>query len=186
MATEVGNTTLFSVEDLLARSQAAAEAGSTKGMSKIQQMIAAMESGTDQDSVDLSPVARLLQQQTAVKTETSTPYTEQDWYINAKVAQLQGQLNMYSTLPGLDPSGAIMQSLETEIYALVESQQAKLKESQDAAAEKQAQLDKLEADKANAPKSAEDMLKRADMVASGQSLPKEISADAQKLIDKYA
>jgi hypothetical protein len=185
MATEVGNTTLYSVEDLLSRSKAAAESGSTAGMSKIQKMIAEMEKGTT-DTVNLSPVARLLKQEAAAKPDTSTPYTEQDWYINAKVAQLQGQLNMYSTLPGLDPSGAIMQSLEDEIYGLVESQQAKLKKSQDEAAAKQAELDKLNAEKANAPLSAEKMLERSKTLASGQEIKTELTDAAKKLLDKYA
>ena len=77
-----------------------------------------------------------------VSTHSSTSWQDQDWYLKAKVAQLKGQINTYSTLPGLDPSGAIMDSLTKEVNELIKKQQAKLKASQDEAAAKQAELDK--------------------------------------------
>lgn len=182
MATEVGS--LLSVEDMLARSKAAAESkSSAAGGSKIQQMIAAMENGGQTDTVDLSPVAKLLKGETSAKSD-SVPFTEQEWYINAKVAQLKGQIQMYSTLPGLDPSGAVMDSLTQEVNALVSSQQEKLAKSQAEAAEKQAQLDKLEKERTDAPMTAEAMLKKTKNQVNGVAETKEISKEVQALLDK--
>jgi hypothetical protein len=182
MTSEVG--TVLTVEEMLARSKAAAEAkSSAKGGSKIQQMIAEMEKNVDQDSVDLSPVARLLKSQQQDKTKTETPYTEQDWYIRAKVAQLKSQIEIYSNLPGLDPSGGVMDALTKEVNELVGKQQAKLKKSQDEAAAKQAELDKLNAEKANAPLSVDDMLKRAKLRSEGKDIPVETSDAVKKLLE---
>lgn len=182
MTSEVG--TVLSVEEMLARSKAAAEAkSSAKGGSKIQQMIAEMEKNIDQDSVNLSPVARLLKSQQTDKAKTSTPYTEQEWYLQAKVAQLKGQIQMYSTLPGLDPTGAVMDALTKEVNDLVNKQQAKLKKSQEEAAAKQAELDKLNAEKANAPISVEDMLNRAKLRSEGKEIPVETSDAVKKLLE---
>lgn len=178
MTTEVGP---LSVEEMLARSKAAVAAGVPAGGSKIQQMLAGREDASD--TVDLSPVARLLKAQESQK-KSEIPFTEQDWYINAKVAQLRGQIELYSNLPGLDPSGAIMDSLEKEVFSLVNKQQAKLKASQAEADAKKAELDRLEAEKAAAPMSAEDMLKRAKNSVDGISTPISISKEVQALLDK--
>ncbi len=179
MATEVG--TVLSVEDLLARSKAAAASKSAaKGGSKIEQMLAGRE---ESDTVDLSPVARLLQK-TAPDKAKQTPYTEQDWYINAKVAQLKAQIYTYSNLPGLDPSGAIMDSLTKEVNELVMKQQKKLRDSSAEAAKKQAELDAAQKAKADAPMSADEMLKRAKNRASGIEPTTPISKEAQALLDK--
>jgi len=178
MATEVG--TVYSVEELLARSKAAAATKSPAGGSKIQQMLAGRE---DSDTVDLSPVAKLLQSKASDKAK-ETPYTEQDWYINAKVAQLKAQIYTYSNLPGLDPSGAIMDSLTKEVNDLVLGQQKKLKASQAEAAKKQAELDALEKAKADAPMSVADMLKRAKNLANGIEPSTPISKEVQALLDK--
>ncbi len=182
MATEVGS--LLSVEDMLARSKAAADSkSSAAGGSKIQQMIAAMENGGQTDTVSLSPVAQLLKGETTAKSD-QVPFTEQEWYINAKVAQLKGQIQMYSTLPGLDPSGAVMDSLTDEVNALVGSQQAKLAKSQAEAAEKQAQLDKIEKEKSDAPMTADAMLKRSQNQVNGVAETPVISKEVQALLDK--
>lgn len=178
MATEVG--TVLSVEDLLARSKAAAATKSPAGGSKIQQMLAGRE---ESDTVDLSPVARLLQKSAPDKAK-QTPYTEQDWYINAKVAQLKAQIYTYSNMPGLDPSGAVMDSLTKQVNDLVTKQQQKLKASQEEGAKKQAELDALEKAKADAPMSADDMLKRAKDRANGITPSTPISKEAQALLDK--
>ncbi len=179
MATEVG--TIPSVEDLLARAKAAAATKkSTAGLSKVQQFLAGTEI---QDTVQLSPVAKLLQGQSSSAAK-KTPYTEQDWYINAKVSQLKGQISLYSTLPGLDPSGAIMDSLTKEVNALVSGQQAKLKASTDEAAKKQEELKKLEAEKADAPKNADALLKNAQNRANGIEEPVEINAAVKAMLDR--
>lgn len=144
---------------------------------------------TTTSTVDLSPVQKLVkqQQEEAARFKTGTdsePYTEQDWYLNAKVAQLKGQIYTYSNFPGLDPSGAIMDSLTAEVNDLVSKQQAKLKKSQDEAAKKQAELDALEEAKKNAPLTAEQLIERAKLRAEGKELPTEISKEVQALLDK--
>jgi hypothetical protein len=75
------------------------------------------------------------------------PYTQQDWYITAKVAQLKGLISMYATLPGLDPAGAIMDSLTKEVNDLVNQQKAKLTAANAAAAAAQKKLDAANAAK---------------------------------------
>lgn len=137
-----------------------------------------------EDSV--SAVKRLLQPQedAAAKAKTAEPYTEQDWYINAKVAQLKGQIYTFSNFPGLDPSGAIMDSLTQEVNELVGKQQAKLKKSQDEAAKKQAELDALEEAKKNAPLTAEQLLERAKKRAAGEPIEEELSDEVKKLLEK--
>ncbi len=136
-------------------------------------------------TADLSPVQKLLKQkQDAAAKISADPYTEQDWYINAKVAQLKGQINLYSTLPGLDPNGAIMEGLTEEVNALVTKQQDKIKKSQAEAAAKQAELDRLQEEKKNAPLTAEQLIERAKLRAEGKALPTEVSPEVQKLLDK--
>lgn len=178
MATEVGP---LSVEELLERSKAAAASKTPAGGSKIQQMLAGREDG---DTVDLSPVAKLLLASKAEGAKKAVPYTEQDWYLKAKVSQLKGQIQLYSTLPGLDPGGAVMEQLTKEVNELVGKQQAKLKKSTAEAAAKQAELDKLEAEKENAPMSVEDMLKNAQNRANGIEPSEPLSKEAQALLDK--
>ena len=84
---------------------------------------------------------------TPAKPPAPVPYTQQDWYITAKVAQLKGQIAMYAALPGLDSSGAIMDSLTKQVNDLVSQQKAKLKTSNDAAAAAKKQLDAANAAK---------------------------------------
>ncbi len=142
---------------------------------------------TTTSTADLSPVQKLLkqQQEEAARNKTSSdPYTEQDWYLNAKIAQLKGQINLYSTLPGLDPNGAIMDSLTEEVNALVKKQQDKLKVFQAEAAKKQAELDRIEEEKKNAPLTADQLIERARLRAEGKPLSTEISKEAQDLLDK--
>lgn len=179
MATEVG--TVYSVDELLARSKAAAATKASAGGSKIQKMLAGRE---ESDTVDLSPVAKLVKAQKDQSAKTATPYTEQDWYLNAKVAQLKGQIQLYSTLPGLDPGGAVMNQLTKEVNELVTKQRAKMKKSTDEAAAKQAELDRLKAENAAAPMSAEDMLKRAKLRAAGQEIPVETSDAVKAMLEK--
>jgi hypothetical protein len=144
---------------------------------------------TTTSTADLSPVQRLVkqQQEEAARYKVGTddePYTEQDWYVNAKVAQLKSQINTYSSVPGLDPNGAIMDSLTQEVNALVTKQQNKLKASQAEAAKKQAELDAIEEAKKNAPLTADQLIERAKLRAEGKALPTEVSAEVQKLLDK--
>ncbi len=107
----------------------------------------------------LSPVARILKDQEAAKPATKESFTDSETFIRAKVAQLKAQINTYSTLPGLDPSGGIIDSLTKEVNDLVAKQQAKLKKSQDEAAAKQKELDD-----ANAAKKLEESIPNADQL----------------------
>lgn len=178
MATEVG--TIASVEDMLARAKAAAATkGSTAGLSRVQQMLAGTETT---DTVELSPVAKLLQ--SASTTTKKTSYQDEDWFINAKVAQLKGDIALYSTLPGLDPNGAIMESLTQEVNALVKSQQDKLKAATAESDKKQAELDRIEKEKADAPMSADNMLKKVKNIADGVAPTVEVNATVQAMLDK--
>lgn len=144
---------------------------------------------TTTSTANLSPVQKLIkqQQEEAARYKVGTddePYTEQDWYINAKVAQLKGQIYTYSNFPGLDPSGAIMDSLTQEVNELVGKQQAKLKKANEEAAAKQAELDRIEEEKRNAPLSAEDLLARAKLRAEGKEPEAELSDEVKKLLEK--
>lgn len=144
---------------------------------------------TTDTTESLSPVQKLikLQKEEAARYKVGTdsePYTEQDWYINAKVAQLKGQIYTYSNFPALDPGGSIMDSLTAEVNDLVGRQQAKLRKSTAEAAAKQAELDKLEEEKKNAPMTAEQLIERAKLRAEGKELPVEISKEVQALLDK--
>ncbi len=124
------------------------------------------------------------QSQTAEATKKATPFTEQEWYINAKVAQLKGQIYTYSNFPSLDPSGAIMDSLTNEVNELVGKQQAKLRKANAEAAAKQAELDKLEEEKKNAPMTADQLIERAKLRAEGKEPQEAISKEVQALLDK--
>jgi hypothetical protein len=116
---------------------------------------------------------------TPAKKDKPVPYTDQDWYIKAKVAQLKGQISLYSTLPGLDSSGAIMDSLTKQVNDLVRKQQAKLKESNELAAAKQKELDAANAVKDKST-SATDLL--AKVRGTGGAAP--LSDAVQALLDK--
>jgi hypothetical protein len=155
-----------------AKAAAAKAAGkNTAGLSKIQQMLAGREDASD--TVSLSPVAKLLQSQKTTDAAKSTPYTEQDWYINAKVSQLKAQISIYSNLPGLDPSGAIMDALQKEAVDLAQKQQAKIAEQTKAADEAKAKLEEQEKAKALAAEipDVDTLLKRAKSGASGEYVP---------------
>jgi hypothetical protein len=141
----------------------------------------------------LSPVQQLLNQQKAASTSassdssssstaTSNSYEDQDWYITAKVAQLKGEINTYSNLPGLDPSGSIIDSLTKEVNDLVAKQQKKLKAAQDEAAAKQAELDKQTKQAALDAQhpSVDTMLQRAKDGANGATVTAYAPPDTSK------
>ncbi len=107
------------------------------------------------------------------------PYTDQDWYIQAKVAQLKGQIALYSTLPGLDPGGSIMDSLTKQVNDLVAKQQAKIKAANDAAAAKQKELDAANANK-DKTTSSNDLLAKVQ----GTAQPPALSDAVQALLNK--
>lgn len=154
-----------------AKAAAAAAAGKKVGGSKIQQMLAGREDITDK--VELSPVAKLLQQSQAQQNNKPEPFTEQEWFIKAKVAQLRSQIEIYSNLPGLDPSGAMMEALTKEVNELVKKQQAAIKAVDEKAKAAQAKADeKAKADAlARAIPDVDTLLKRARLGAKGDFVP---------------
>jgi hypothetical protein len=166
-------TGITSVDDMLAKAKVNADrvmAGKQPGMSKVAQMIAQMEAGGAKDSVTLSPVAKLLQKNEGTKPTNDKSYEEQEWFINAKISQLRSQIHTYSNVPGLDPSGEIMASLEKEVYTLVNKQMESLKKTDEAAKEAQEKLKKLEAERAAALPTADDMLSRVKSAIGGKKV----------------
>jgi hypothetical protein len=113
------------------------------------------------------------------KPAKPVPYTEQDWYIKAKVAQLKGQISLYATLPGLDSSGAIMDSLTKEVNDLVNKQKAKIKAANDEAAAKQKELDAANANK-DKTTSANDLLAKIQGTAAAPPLSDAVQALLKK------
>ncbi len=156
---------IFSVEELLARAKAGI-------------------SGQSEDAAEPkeppTPVQRLLDEKAEEAKRTSTPFTEQDWYIRAKVLQLKAQISIYSTLPGLDPSGEIMKSLTNEAVALANKQKARLKEATDQAAAKQKELE--EKNKPAETLTSEQLLERALARSKGEFV-EDFVPTQQKILD---
>src|SRR5262245_29249720 len=115
---------VLTADEMLANAKAAAAANSTP-KSAVEKLLAEHPEGS-QDTVSLSPVAKLLASQ-QTSTTKKTDYTDEDWYLKAKISQLKGQIGLYSTLPGLDPSGGVMDNLTKEVNKLITKQQNKLK-----------------------------------------------------------
>jgi hypothetical protein len=171
---------VLTAEEMLANARAAAANGDSANKSAVQKLL---DAHPETDTVELSPVAKLLAAQQKA-APASTSYTDQDWYIRAKVAQLKGQIALYSTLPNLDPSGGVMDGLTKEINDLVKKQQDKLKATQAEAAAKQAELAKAQADNYKGF-SSNDLLSRSKSLATTGKLPDDpISSEAQALLDK--
>lgn len=165
---------------MLANSKAAAASTSSdSSKSKVQQLLAGRDPG---DTVELSAVAKQLATKTAAAPKES--FFDSDVYLRAKVSQLKGQLALYTTLPGLDPGGGVIDSITKEVNDLVNKQKAKLKASTDEAAKKQAELDKQNL---NAYKgvSSKDMLARSNQLATtGKIADSPVSNAVQKMLDK--
>lgn len=158
---------ILSVDDMLANAKAAAASKSTRGLSAVGKLLAGRE---ESPTANLSPVERVLYEKEHSGPPKQELYTEQDWFIKARVAQLKGQIQLYSNLPGLDPSGAIMDSLTKEVTDLVKKQADKLKTLNADAQKKQAELDAKKAAEYKGL-SAEDMLKRTKALVAGTDLP---------------
>lgn len=178
-ATSSSPDTVLTADEMLANAKKAAASGGSGNKSAVEKLL----QGRDvTDTVELSPVAKLLASQQSSATK-KTDYTDEDWYLNAKVAQLKGQISLYSTLPDLDPSGGVMDNLTKEVNKLVSKQQAKLKASQDEAAAKQAELDKAQKAAYQGVSSA-DMLSRSKELATTGTIKDKITPEAQALLDK--
>lgn len=172
-----------SVDDMLANAKAAAASNSSSGTkSAVQKLLDAHGDNGTTDTVELSPVAKLLQAKTTAAAKTS--YFDSDEYLTAKVAQLKGQLAIYTTLPGLDPSGGVVDSITKDVNELVKKQQDKLKASQAEAKAKQDELAKTQANQYQGVASA-DMLSRSKALATTGKLPDgAVSSDVQAMLDK--
>lgn len=143
---EVAGSTVLSPEELLARSAEAVKNRVPAGGSAVRKLLAQRDAPLE-DTVDLSPVARLLKAQEAQRAkQQSENYFESDGYLRAKVVQLQFQLDFYSRIGGdLGENGVA--SVEAEIRSILQKQQAKLKATSDEAEAKQKELDAANAEK---------------------------------------
>jgi|GEM_PF-1361254 len=159
---------ILSVDQLLANAKAgAARKSSTNGLSAVGKLLADRE---ESPTANLTPVQRLLYEQANSGPPKQELYTEQEWYIRAKVSQLRGQIALYTNLPGLDPGGAIMEGLTKEVTDLVQKQADTIKEATAEADAKQAELDKKQAAEFQGL-SAEEMLERATASVAGTDVP---------------
>ena len=168
---------ILSVDELLANAKAAvASRGSTRGLSAVGKLLAGRE---ESKTANLSPVERVLYEQEQSKPKQTEPYTEQEWFIKARVSQLKAQIALYTNLPGLDPGGGMLEGLGKEVTDLVKKQQAAIKKVSDEATAKQAELDKKNA-AAYKGLTAEQMLKRLDAISSGGVVPEFNLSEADK------
>ena len=171
---------VLSAEEMLARaSKNVATKKTSANMSAVEKLLAQRDTPIE-DTVDISPVQKLLQERTAREEEKAVPYTEQDWFLDLKINQLRSQLALYSTVPGLDSGGAIMAGIEAEIKELYAKQQAQIQESLDKSAEAEEKLAEQERLKALELPSAEELLARVQGTAPKQKL----SDEAKALLDK--
>lgn len=174
----------LTAEELLARSAAAVKSGKTKGnMSAVEKLLA--EHGEPVDTVSLSPVQKILQAKQKAESDKEN-YFESDDYLRLKVSQLRAQLAVYSNLPGLDPSGAVMGGIEAEIRDIISKQQAALAESNKKAAEAEAKLKEQEAAKALALPSPDELIKRALNGVNGVKPATALTPEAKALLEKSA
>ena len=170
--TEVGP---LSAEELLARSAAAVKSGNTtKNQSAVQKLMAQCSSPIE-DNVDLSDVQKLLKQQQK-DAKKIVNYFESDDYIRMKVSQLRGQLAIYTSMPGLDPSGAVVGGIEAEVRAILKKQQAALQESTRKATAAQEKLKENDRLKALELPSASALLAKIQGTAKPPALSKEVQA----------
>lgn len=177
MVSDVGPLT---PEEMLARSAKNVSSGNTsKPKSAVEKLLAERETPLE-DQVDISPVQRLLNEREAKAKEKAIPYTEQDWFLQLKINQLRAQLATYSSVPGLDPTGAAMSSIEAEIRDIISKQQATLQESLKKADEAKAKLAEQDRLKALEGPSPEELL----AAVQGTAPKATISKEAQALLDK--
>lgn len=179
MVSDVGSVP--SVEEMLARSAANVKSGkTTKNMSAVQKLLA--ENGEPEDTVEISPVQKVLQKQLSDAKKVEN-YFDSDQFLQLKIGQLRGQLAIYSTLPGLDPSGAVIGGIEAEIKDIIGKQQAKLKASLDKSAEAEKKLKEAEAQKALDAEipTAQALLDKINGKTTKTALSKEVQALLNKV-----
>lgn len=174
------STTLLTPDQLVAQAKTeAATASGSSGESAVQKLL---DAHPLTDTVQLSPVSKLLAAQQTTTAAKSTSYFDSDAYLSAKVSALREQINLYSTMPDLDPSGAVLDDLTKQINDLVAKQQNKLKATQSDAAVKQAEL-KKEQDAAFKGFSSDTLLSRAQELSKTGKISTPISSDVQALLD---
>ncbi len=174
----VGDVVL-SPEELLARAAANVKSGKTAANASAVQKLLAQRDTPIEDTIELSPVQKILQAKEAQEAKASESYFDSDEFLQLKANQLRAQLAIYSNVPGLDPTGAVLNGIEAEIRDILEKQQAKLNETLEKSDEAQAKLAEQERLAGLAPVSAEDMLAKVQ----GTAEKKKISDAAQKLLD---
>lgn len=173
----------FTVEELLARSKSQADAARAgragAGASEVEKLLAGRED--DVDSLNLSPVQKLLQrqQEEADRISNVESYFESEEFLRVKITQLRGELSFYSNFPGLDPDGSNIARIEQEISAIFEIQAAQQREIEEKAADAQAKQEEVAAASANALPSVDDLLARA----RGEEPAEELSDDVKALLE---
>lgn len=194
----VSPTTIYTAEELLARARAGTsgtDGSDSSGILSANELLSRAskrERGeVVQDKVELSDpansaVQKLVRQQEEAKKklESKGDYTEQEWYINARVAQLKGQIQIYANLPGLDPSGAVMDALAKEVNELVSGQREKLLEANKKAKEAQDELDRQKAEATAKGPTPEELLRNVKNKLSGAAPSPVITKEVQALLEK--
>lgn len=178
----VGDVSPLTVEEMLARSAANVKSGKTAANASAVQKLLAKNGDVDpEDIVELSPVQKIIQQQKEEADKVES-YFDSDEFLQLKISQLRGQLAIYTTLPGLDPNGAVIGGIEAEIKDIISKQQDKLAEATKKSDEAEAKLKEQEAQKAleEGILSADDMLDRLN----GKTKTTTLSKEAQALLDK--
>lgn len=171
---------VLSAEEMLARAAANVRSGNTTAnQSAVQKLLSQRENPLPEDTVELSPVQKILQAQQA-EADSVESYFESDAFLQLKINQLRGQLALYSTLPGLDPNGGVIAGIEAEIRAIIEEQQATLQATLAEADAKQAELAEQDAARANTLPSADDLLARV----RGEAPAEELSSEVQALLER--
>lgn len=169
---------VLSVEDMLARSASAVASGTnTANLSAVGKLLAARENPIE-DIIDLSPVQKILQAQEADKERVEN-YFDSDDFIRLKTSQLRNQLALYTSIPGLDANGAIVNGIEAEIRGILAKQQETIRESTAKAEEAKATLAENKRLEALVGPTPEELLARVQ----GTAPKEEISDAAQKLLD---
>jgi hypothetical protein len=166
---------VLSVDDMLARSREAVKSGkTTANMSAVEKLLAGRDE--PEDTVDLSPVQKLLARQQQDQEKES--YFESDDFYRLKVQQLQGQLALYATLPGLDPDGSNIAQIQGQIQAIIDVQQQKFAEIEAKRLEAQTAQEEKERLAALEGPSPEDLLAKL----RGELPEEELSRDVKNLL----
>lgn len=127
---------VVSAEQMLANAAKAVASGkTTKNMSAVQKLLAGRE---ETDTVELSPVAKILAKQQKAAEAKAKSFEESDEFLQMKARELSRRLQMYSRIPGME---AVYAATEQEARELVSKIAERQKASADELAAKQKELE---------------------------------------------